>query len=315
MEDQVSGSALLQAIRFYKTQAALEEKIRRWAEPPGDTDKEKSERALRMVDLAIKNDPKLSRLSIEVFTKGSFHNRTNIQSDSDVDVGVLALKYSFNDYPTGKSAADFNLVDSEYSYEEFKGDVAKAIQNKFGYQSVTVGAKAIKVHANTVRVDADVVPHFVHRRYRNNGEPLEGVALKTPNGELIYNWPQQDYDNGVKKNERTGKRYKALVRILKNLRCDMEESGANAAKGIASYLIACLIWNVPDSTFEEPTYYGLVERALKYLIVQTSDFANVEEWGEVNELKYLFRNSQPWKLADVNLFLKAALAHLQGLAS
>lgn len=293
----------------------LEEKLKRWAEPPGKTEEEKINRAVRMVREAISEDEKLSKLSIKVFAKGSFHNRTNIPSDSDVDVGVLATSYYLNDYPDGMTMSDFNFVSSSYTYEELKKDVASAIVRKIGAENVTVGKKAITVHANTVRVDADVVPHMVHRYYARSGTYVEGVALKDASGQLIRNWPEQDYDNGVAKNERTGKRYKALVRILKNLRGDMASNGIAEAESVPSYLLACLAWNVPDATLDTVLYADMVENSLAFLENKTSSILNVQEWGEVNELKYLFRDSQPWKLDGVHAFLKRARVYFRGMRS
>ena len=49
-----------------------------------------------MVRQAIDEDPTLSAMNITVFVKGSFANRTNIPSDSDVDIAVVATDYFFN---------------------------------------------------------------------------------------------------------------------------------------------------------------------------------------------------------------------------
>ena len=188
-----------------------------------------------------------------------------------------------------------------------------AIVNYFGADQVQVGDKAIKIHSNTVRVDADVVAHTVHRRFSADRKFVEGVALVTKEGKTVYNWPQQDYDNGVSKNERTSKRYKAVVRILKNLRVEMLENGYSKAEKARSYLIACLAWNVPDYFFEEESYTKMIEDCLSYLVERTSALENVNEWGEVNELKYLFRPQQGWKFDEVHDFLVEALSYFRKL--
>ena len=61
-----------------------------------------------------------------------------------------------------------NLVSSlrHYSYAQFKNDVQTALEDKFGTDGVTRGDKAFDVHANTYRVDADVVPAFAYRLYK-----------------------------------------------------------------------------------------------------------------------------------------------------
>lgn len=282
---------------------STEDQLRTWAKPPSQTEIEKCERAERMIRQAIEEDPKLSKMDISVYAKGSYANRTNIPSDSDVDVAVVDNKSFFNSYPEGMGDADFDFCISDYSYNEFKNNIAQAMQNKFGASEVTVGSKCIEVHSNSCRVNADVVPHFVHRRFSVDKSYHTGVALRKSDGTTIYNWPKQDYDNGVEKNEATGKRYKALVRILKNIRSEMIANRFSSAKSVASYLIACLVWNIPNYYFEDESYQKMTEDALNFLIERTSHAANVKEWGEINELKYLFRPSQPWKLDEVHQFL------------
>lgn len=290
--------------------ASLEQRLEQWSRPPSASEIEKCERAERMIKEAILNDPILSKKNIKIFAKGSYANRTNIPSDSDVDVAVVNQDLFFNDYPKDKTDSDFGFYKSTYVFSEFSKDVAKAVENKFGKSEVTIDDKCIKVRSNTCRVDADVVPQAIHRRYSDNGKYIEGVALQT-SGRLIYNWPQQDYDNGVNKNTATGKTYKALVRIFKNLRSEMEANGIKTSKFAKSYLLACLAWNVPNEILNQDTYQKIVNDSLTYLINQTSSSTSVSEWGEVNELKYLFRSSQPWNVEEVHIFLVDAKKYLE----
>lgn len=294
---------LLEKAARVNASASLEERLQRWSEPPSKTEIEKCERVERMVKEAIAADPKLSKMDIKVFAKGSYANRTNIPSDSDVDVGVLHQGLYFNKYPEGMSDSDFNFSDADYSFKQFSSDVARAIQNKFGASEVIVDDKCIKVRSNSCRVDADVVPHFRHRLFNTNGTYREGVALKTTEGKVIYNWPVQDYDNGVSKNDRTGRGYKGLVRILKSIRSEMEESDIASSKFAKSFLISCLVYNVPDTYFSKDTHSEILSGALDYLIWMTADASRVKEWTEVNDVKYLFHSSQPWNLTNVNAFL------------
>jgi predicted nucleotidyltransferase len=289
-----------------KSATLKEEKLRAWAKSPSQTEIEKCERAERMVKLAIEEDPKLSKMDISVYAKGSYANRTNIPSDSDVDIAVVANHYYFNTYPEGMTHSDFNFSTSDYFYHTFKQEVARAIEKKFGVNEVTIGDKCIKVRSNSCRVDADVVPHFVHRRFARDKSYHEGVAIRKSDGTTIYNWPQDDYDNAVLKNENTGKRYKALVRVLKNIKCEMKDQGYASAEKVPSYLIACLVWNVPDGLLSGDSYEQMTMGAIDHLIGKTATSENVKDWGEVNELKYLFRVAQAWKLNEVNQFLKDA---------
>lgn len=302
MENFPFLSSTLEKAARVSSNSTLEERLQKWSKPPCQTEIDKCERAERMIKEAIENDPILSKRNIKVFAKGSYANRTNIPSDSDVDIAVVEQDTFINEYPSGKSNSDYGFVTATYTLEQFSKDVAQAIENKFGKSEVIVDEKCIKIRSNSCRVDADVVPHAIHRRFKEPEEYIVGVALRA-SGKAIYNWPLQDYENGVEKNTKTGKVYKGLVRILKSIRSEMEEQKIDSAKFAKSYLLACLAWNVPNSILNKSTYEQIIFDSLDYLISMTSHPDNISEWSEVNELKYLFRPSQPWSLIEVNKFL------------
>lgn len=287
----------------------LENKLKRWAQPPSASEIEKCDRAIRMIREAI------SKLSIAdqitIFPKGSFKNRTNIPSDSDVDVGVRLNSMFINDYPPGTTAKDFNFYNLSYSFEDFRQAVTSTIQNYFG--SVEIGNKSIKIRSNTCRVNADVVPLCIHRRYYfdryyNKYSFHEGVALSTAQSIVIKNWPQQNYDNGVKKNNETNRKFKGLVRILKNLRNEMKENDSLVTENIPSFLIECLLWNFPNDFFKE-TYLETIIFMLDFLLREIPK-ETTNEWVEINQLKYLFGNDQKWTQEQVVQFCKNTCLYL-----
>ncbi len=54
------------------------------------------------------------------------------------------------------------------------------------------------------------------------------------------------------------------------------------------------------------TYTADVRSALAHLFNNTRNDDGCKEWGEINELKYLFRTSQPWTREQAHKFLSAA---------
>jgi hypothetical protein len=132
------------------------------------------------------------------------------------------------------------------------------------------------------------------------------VQLYSDDGTKVVNWPQQHYDNGVSKNTATGRRYKGVVRILKHLRNLMDAAGHPTAKPIDGFLVECLIWNVPNHQFGHTTWDADVRAALIHLWSNTRSEAGCREWGEVSELKYIFRGSPPAKREQAHAFIDAA---------
>lgn len=291
---------------------AWEDTFISWAKPPGQTEQDKCDNAVIGVKKAIAANDKLSSIA-EVFSQGSYRARTNVRQNSDVDICVCHKISFFPEYPDGKTDVDYGNVNAALPFIEFKNLVEKALVNYFGQGSVKRGNKAFDIHENTYRIDADVVAAFKHRRYNADGfnnwiEP-EGIAFIPDNGGgVIKNWPEHNYTNGIDKNsiDRTNRRYKAVIRIMKRLRDDMQENNRKAASDIASFLIESLVWNTPDNYFNHTFYWEDVKSVIAYTYNQTKDYEKCKEWGEVNELKYLFRTSQPWTMKQTNEFLIAA---------
>jgi hypothetical protein len=289
-----------------------------WSKPSSDTEQQKYENAERMIRDAIKESTALTGRDIRVFAKGSYRNNTNVRQESDVDIVVACRVPFFADF----TFADYDkqalgLVDSPYLYPQFKKDVGAALVAKFGSYGVTCGSKAFDVHATGYHVDADVVPCFELRRYRKRTHlTLErfsydlGTRFFSDTGEEIDNWPDQQLENGIAKNNATGNRYKFIVRALKRLRNEMADQGIAEAKPIPSYLIECLVWNAPNTCFGNVKYYDDVRAVIVSVWNDTRTDEACREWGEVSDMKYLFRASQPWTRPSANSFLLAAWGYV-----
>lgn len=291
----------------------LEDLLSGWSKPPSTTEGERCANAEGVVRNAIRAYAGFVGKTIEVFAQGSYPNGTNVRTESDVDVCVRCMDVFFAEYPAGYTAAAFGNSDAAYSYAQFKADVGKALESYLGAKALARGNKAFDLHENTYRVDADVVATFEHRRYSvYNGtySYLSGTELRPDDGGSIVNWPHQNYENGTSKNKATGTRFKKIVRVLKRLRYDMLAAKIAAAKPIPSYLIECLVWNAPNTAFSADDLTSNLRAILVHLYQNTNTDQACSEWGEVNELKYLFRPSQGWTRAQVNEFVAAAWKRL-----
>ena len=283
-----------------------------WAQGPSKTEQEKAENAERQIYQAILSDDYLKRREIRVFTQGSYRNHVNVRKESDVDIGVLCFDSYFSQYKDDniKAAVMKRWEPATYTYTQFKNELQQALETKFGVSSVIRGDKAFKIKENTYRVNADVTAFFEHRRYYSTTHYHSGVQMLTDKGKSIINWPEQHYQNGSRKNTDTGRKYKRVVRILKTLCNEMEDAGIKGAKSIPSFLIECLVWNSSNSAFNYVGYWTMLWHVLEELYNATLIDQRCSEWGEVSELKYLFRNVQPWTREQANNFLRAAFNYV-----
>jgi hypothetical protein len=283
-----------------------EDKFRRWAAPPGKTEEERCSNAETALRNAIKASTKLDHRDIRIFTQGSYRNNTNVRTDSDVDIGILCYDTFFHAFPEGYTRESFGITPATYHYAQFKNEVGEALVSYFGAGAVSRGNKAFDVHETSYHVEADVAPFFEHRRYSTDGTYLSGVELLPDNGGRVINWPEQHYQNGVEKNKATNRAYKSLVRILKSLCNEMSEQNVQQAKEVCGFLIECLVWNVPNSSFSHSEWTGDVRASLAHLFNNTKEEEKCKEWGEVSELEYLFRGGQKWTRQQAFSFIDKA---------
>lgn len=275
-----------------------------WTKPPSNNEEAKLKNAEKLVKDAIKADPKLSKMEIDIFGQGSYENNTNVKLNSDIDINVMYTSGFYFDLPPGKTREDYGLTNpSKYSFSEFKDDVEIALRNKFK-QDVTRQNKCIEILENTTRIQTDVVPTWKHIQYYETGDPVIGCQLSPDNGNWITNYPKQHIENGIAKNKRTSRRYKSLIRIHKKLRYSMIDQGIEIDDSIKSFLLECLVWNCPDSIFNNATSWTeMLKSSIIHLHKQTKEDETCKDWGEVSERLYLIRPSRKWTREGINKYL------------
>ncbi|MBI5920033.1 MAG: nucleotidyltransferase [Betaproteobacteria bacterium] len=291
-----------------RTAQEWEDRFRSWAGGPGDTELERCANAERMIRKAIDKSAMLNALNIEVFAQGSFRNITNIAQESDVDVSVCLRQAMFYELPDDTTPADFQIEPTDLEYESYRQAVTDALITYFGKDGITVGNKAIRIHSNTYRVDADVVPNWEFRQYFDAANPTKcraGVRFWSVDGKTITNYPEQHIEKGTEKNGRTSKRFKRMARIVKTLQVEMLGEGIIKNR-LPSFLIESLVYNVPDDQFGSPSYRSDVRAVLAHVFNNTRPMDDCSTWVEVNDVKYLFHPTQPWTKEQAHAFASEA---------
>lgn len=111
---------------------SLEDSLKSWAKPPGETEQTKCDNAVNAVKKAVAANTTLAKHNIRIFAQGSYANRTNVREDSDVDVCALCTDTFFYDLPQETTVFDFGLTNpAAYLYSQFKNDVQAALNSYF----------------------------------------------------------------------------------------------------------------------------------------------------------------------------------------
>lgn len=165
--------------------------------------REKIERKLTEGNSTIEHKSQL-----DIYLQGSYRNNTNIYGNSDVDIVVQSDATFFSDvseldtYETALYKSAF--ADALYTWDDFKSEVIKTLENAFGEEKVEVGNKSIKIADDSY--EGDVVPCFEYRKYISFGNSeserkyIPGIKFYTTNERrAVVNYPKEHYSNGAEK--------------------------------------------------------------------------------------------------------------------
>jgi hypothetical protein len=255
-----------------------------------EDDRDRTERRIRDAIRAATDLPS----SVRVYTKGSYANNTNVRGDADVDIAVewtetaKVMKWADAE---GLSAEElgFNPVTPPITPREFRRRVEHAVVDAFGSSQVDSRPdKHIDVEAGPSTLDADVVPCWKLHRYAAPGRYVVGHRIFPKSGGGVDNYPQQNYDNGVAKNNATGRRYKEIVRCVKRLVGELYDDGV-IARDYPGYLIECLVFNAPNDRFGHTRRYDDMQAVFRYLWNGLKDEDVYLKWHEPSRLKMVFR--------------------------
>lgn len=313
-----------------------DEKLKSIAAPVGLTEETKCKNAIHMVRDALKrlnytdDGEEIRNIAVDTFSyalnmrqpstnreitilvQGSYANKTNIPSESDVDVAVILESTFRSKYRTGITREDYGFTKSSDTVQSLKDNVEKALKEHFAYQGVERHDKCIKVIGNTYRVDADVVPAYRHRDYthdytKNKDHYIGGIEIHPDSGGEIINYPEQHIKNGIQKNKDTGYRFKKCVRIIKNIREDMQNAGYIISPEISSFGLESLLWNIPNEIYVQHYSLGYIFSDILSFLMENLDSFSI--YREANGIKFLF--SQYTKeqayvkfLRDLNTFFE-----------
>jgi hypothetical protein len=241
-----------------------------WAEPPGEFRLSWTAEVLRD---ALTYAQRLADRPYEIFLQGSYANRTNIGHTSDVDLVVL-LTLPFEENVASLKGSDLDNFHERYepdpyAWYQFRADVLGALRESY---FVKAGDKCAGIHDwdSLVRVPADILPATEYRLYSGFPTPGHeiyeaGVYFKNRAGQTIVNFPKQHLKNGNAKDLRTGRRFKAVIRIVKNLRRCAVQRRAMQPGAAPPYFIECLLYNVPDQVYLHNSLRRTVTDALQWL--------------------------------------------------
>jgi hypothetical protein len=209
-----------------------------------------------MVRETLQSGP-LATMPCSVFAQGSYANKTNIESDSDVDM-VIALQSAFYPEkerltPPEKDEYARYYERSDHTWRDFRDAVVQVLQE---WYFLDEGSRAVRVCSNLIRLPADVLIALDHRYYTSFPSfeaqtYVEGVQFYASGTRKIVNYPKRHIKACARKDRSSSGNFRPVVRVAKNARNALiADDGNGIEHGTApSYYLESMFWNVPDYCF------------------------------------------------------------------
>jgi predicted nucleotidyltransferase len=289
--------------------AITSDQIRRWGVAPSEREEIKCQRTVERIKTVLQAH---FGNVVEIYLQGSYRNRTNVRLESDVDIVVEHSSYYFHDISSlseeDKRRFDAITFPAQYQFSQYKQDVHALMQREFGVSFVQRKNKCIFITKDSYRVNADVVPAYQYKRfYTPTSIEAQGIAFLSDGGEIINSFPKQHYENGASKNINTNGNYKSVVRVLKNVQNVMIDARIISEDLMASFLLECLVWNVPDADFNRSSLYDVARQVIWRIWDDMNKPDKAANYAEVSNLKWLLRgNDSQGRVQNVRSFMQHA---------
>jgi len=214
---------------------------------------------------ALDRAPRLDGRPYEIFGQGSRVNGTALEQGSDIDL-ILMLRAPA---PAG------------YGWEGFRDDVLATLGRTY---PVRMGRRCLNVD-EPGSLFGEMVDILVATEFRlptATGVVEQGVFFRDQDGRPIVNFPRQHRRNGDAKDRRTGGRFKEVVRAAKRAKKLAERELLLAAGAAPSYLLECLLYNVPDEVYRTASTGEAYRGALRWL--DRAELAGLACQNGINQL-------------------------------
>jgi len=252
--------------------------------------------------------------SLSIYLQGSYRNSTNIYGNSDVDIIVETSNVFYGD-ASGLSDEKKQIYDSlrspsQYTWAIYKKEVLDTLIIFFGEDNVEIGNKSIKI--NTGDYEADVVPCIQYRKYIDYGysqdsqKYIEGMKFfTTKENREVINYPKRHYSFGTEKNQQTREMYKKTVRVFKNIKIRLVNSGKIEKGNAPSYFVENILYNVPNEQYVNNNFSQTVLNILKWL---GDNRNNMSTFICQNQIIYLFGTAEEqWEQDNARKFINECI--------
>lgn len=195
--------------------------------------------------------------------QGSVALNIHIKGASDVDMLIIERDTLSVERPYVSPSTYFAARDSRSLLQIIK-DIRKKsesiLPDNFPSVNIIANDKSIALDGGSLRVSVDIVPavwfHSIdYQRTRDKND--RGIKIySTSDDTFITNFPFKHIEEVNVKDSQYSGNVKCVIRLLKTLVSDMDETDKKVAKGLSSYDLTALAYHMGDN-LDVPHYYRL----------------------------------------------------------
>jgi hypothetical protein len=149
---------------------------------------------------------------------------------------------------------------------------------------------------------AEVLVALPYRHYSGLGGWTAGITYFTRGFDQVVQYPRLHRDNGALKDRETEGRYKATVRMAKQMRDYLVDVLALERGRVPAYFLECLLFNVPARKYADPDPAARMHEVVRYL-----EGAYLPAFEQQHMIESLFGPApSQWTTSDARLFIDAA---------
>ncbi|MEI7925076.1 MAG: hypothetical protein WCI61_02625 [Chloroflexota bacterium] len=269
------------------------------------------QRTFEVVRDALLASPALSARNVRVYLHGAHAGDTVTRADEPVDVVIesgTSYLAGFTPHVSdlARQSIEGSLGAGSWDYWEYRGEVQAALREAFP-GAVRDGEHALRVMHTSLSVShptppAQVLVALPYRHYSGLGGWTAGITYFTRGFDQVVQYPRLHRDNGALKDRETEGRYKATVRMAKQMRDYLQDVLALERGRVPSYFLECLLWNVPARKYADESPGPRMHEVVRYL-----EGAYLPAFEQQHMIESLFGPApSQWNTGDARLFIDAA---------
>ena len=273
-------------------------------------------RTFEVVRTALLASPELGARNVRVYLHGSRAGDTVTRVDEPVDVVIesgTSYLAGFTPHVSdlARQSIEGTLAAGSWDYWQFYREVEAALVAAFP-GSVRRGEHSLQLARDPevsspprvvpVQVPAEVIVALPYRHYSGLGGWTAGITYFTTGFDQVVQYPRLHRDNGALKDRETEGRYKATVRMAKQMRDYLQDVLALEPGRVPSYFLEGLLWNVPARRYMTDAPGPRMHEVVRYL-----EGAYLPAFEQQHMIEALFGPApSQWTTSDARLFIDAA---------